>query len=142
MKFYLSKSEAETKNFAAEILKENPDVKLILLNGDLGAGKTTFVKGIAAFLEIEEKLIKSPTYTFYNVFSSTKNTLYHFDLYRLENYDEELFLEIEEILHHPNNLVVIEWSEKLPLKNYKHLEINIDQDLNQNRVFKINNFSE
>ncbi len=86
---------------------------VIILQGDLGTGKTVFTKGIGQFLNTKE--IISPTYTLYYEYLSVNNIikkLHHFDLYRVENSEELETLQIKKLLK-PNNLLVFEWGEKL-----------------------------
>ncbi|MDD5213552.1 MAG: tRNA (adenosine(37)-N6)-threonylcarbamoyltransferase complex ATPase subunit type 1 TsaE [Candidatus Gracilibacteria bacterium] len=83
---------------------------IIFLYGDLRAGKTTLSKHIINdILGIKED-VRSPTYTYYNKYG---NNIYHFDLYRLKNYDEFFAIGGEEILDNPDNICIIEWPEIL-----------------------------
>lgn len=118
MKYY-SKSKDETMSLARKLRQDHPDLKLFLLTGDLGSGKTTFVKGIASTLDIAEREIKSPTFTFVNEHPN----LIHYDLYRLEKADELIFAQIQEDLERPE-LKVIEWPELiLEQINIPHLKL-------------------
>ncbi|MGB3508023.1 MAG: tRNA (adenosine(37)-N6)-threonylcarbamoyltransferase complex ATPase subunit type 1 TsaE [Microcoleaceae cyanobacterium] len=103
-----------THNLGKSLGKILPVGSVILLEGNLGSGKTTFVQGIGAGLGITE-IIDSPTFTLINEYFSGKIPLYHFDLYRLENSEiEALNLEIYwEGLEVPLGIVAIEWAEKL-----------------------------
>lgn len=87
---------------------------VLLLEGDLGSGKTTFTKGLGQGLEIPEE-IDSPTFTLINEYDSGRLPLYHVDLYRLEAADtEQLFLESYwEGIEYPPGIVAIEWAERL-----------------------------
>lgn len=113
MQKYLTKSDEETKRLAAKIAKEHKG-KIFALTGELGAGKTTFVQGFAKGLGIKEKII-SPTFVLIreHKIPKSKYILYHVDLYRLENIDDLRKLGLEEILSNPNNIVLIEWAEKV-----------------------------
>lgn len=92
-----------------------PAPKLIVLRGDLGAGKTTLVKGIAAALgAAEASEVTSPTFTLVHEYAGPKVRLYHLDLYRLETERELLTLGLEEIAGLPDALVLVEWAEKFP----------------------------
>ena len=99
----------------------------VLLKGQIGAGKTSFVKGIAQGLQIKEN-ITSPTFALSHHYESGKIPLIHMDLYRLENTlsAKELFLEEEEELEQNNGIMVIEWPEKIIslVEDYWLIEIN------------------
>ncbi|NYF81183.1 tRNA (adenosine(37)-N6)-threonylcarbamoyltransferase complex ATPase subunit type 1 TsaE [Granulicella arctica] len=97
----------------AELLQPAP--KLIVLRGDLGAGKTTLVKGIAAYLgAAEPEEVTSPTFTLVHEYQGKTIRLYHLDLYRLETERELLTLGLEEMIAEPDALVLVEWGEKFP----------------------------
>jgi tRNA threonylcarbamoyladenosine biosynthesis protein TsaE len=80
------------------------------LCGDLGAGKTTISKYIIQSLLGKEVAVKSPTYIYYNKYGEN---IYHFDLYRLQSYDDFVNIGGEEILDNPANICIIEWPEIL-----------------------------
>jgi tRNA threonylcarbamoyladenosine biosynthesis protein TsaE len=84
---------------------------VIGLSGDLGAGKTQLVKGIARGLGITGR-VHSPTFTLVNVYTGGRLTLFHLDLYRLETREQILSAGIEEYLR-PEGVTVIEWAERL-----------------------------
>jgi tRNA threonylcarbamoyladenosine biosynthesis protein TsaE len=95
----------------AEILSPTP--KLVVLRGEVGAGKTTLVKGIAAALgAAEEEDVTSPTFTLVHEYAGPKTRIYHLDLYRLETEKELSTLGIEEMTSQPNALVLVEWGER------------------------------
>src|SRR3989338_10671522 len=105
------------ENFAAEILARDPqkNATVLALQGDLGAGKTTFLQGFAKGLGIKE-IVNSPTFVIMKKFELKNNEFkyfYHFDCYRLNNYEEILHLGFKEIIADPKNIVAIEWPEKL-----------------------------
>ena len=85
---------------------------LVILRGDLGAGKTTLVKGIAQSLGASPDEVTSPTFTLVHEYQGTRRKLYHLDLYRLEREEELLALGMEEMESDPDALVVVEWGEK------------------------------
>ncbi len=89
---------------------------LIYLKGDLGTGKTHLSKGIAKGLNIDED-INSPTFTLINEYEIDDRKLYHLDLYRLDSLNQVLDLGIEDFIDQDNNIVLIEWAEKL--QDYK-----------------------
>jgi tRNA threonylcarbamoyladenosine biosynthesis protein TsaE len=94
----------------AEILR--PPM-LVILRGEVGAGKTTLVKGIAAALgaAVEED-VTSPTFTLVHEYESERVHLFHLDLYRLEREEQIAVLGLEEMLAEPNALVLVEWGER------------------------------
>ena len=117
-----TKNPEETKDFAKVLISEWLEINktknsswLVCLYGSLGSGKTTFVQGLAKKLEIKE-IVNSPTFLILKKYISSKNnnyTLYHFDCYRISNYQEILDLGWEEIINEGNNIIVIEWPEKI-----------------------------
>jgi tRNA threonylcarbamoyladenosine biosynthesis protein TsaE len=97
----------------AEILMPTP--RLVVLRGDLGAGKTTLVKGIAATLGVADpEEVTSPTFTLVHEYEGPKVKLYHLDLYRIESERELATLGLDEMTAEPNALVLVEWGEKFP----------------------------
>lgn len=95
----------------AEILLPAP--KLVVLRGEVGAGKTTLVKGIAAALgAASEEDVTSPTFTLVHEYAGPKVRLYHLDLYRLETERELATLGIDEMAAQPDALVLVEWGER------------------------------
>ncbi|MEG4864395.1 MULTISPECIES: tRNA (adenosine(37)-N6)-threonylcarbamoyltransferase complex ATPase subunit type 1 TsaE [unclassified Microcoleus] len=97
---------------------------VILLQGDLGAGKTTLVQGIAEGLGISES-VESPTFTLINEYFAGRVPLYHLDLYRLEPEEAEA-LHLESYwdgLEMDLGIVAIEWAERLPYKPDNYLQI-------------------
>ena len=114
-------SESETeklgKNLAREILKSSlkKEAVIIGLKGELGGGKTTFLKGFARSLGIKEK-ITSPTFVImkrFSIPSSKFQNFYHFDCYRVRKAEEILNLEFKEIISNPKNIVCLEWAGKV-----------------------------
>jgi tRNA threonylcarbamoyladenosine biosynthesis protein TsaE len=107
-------SPAETMQLGRELAKLLQPPRLLILRGDLGAGKTTLVKGIAAALgDHAEEDVTSPTFTLVHEYGGGGTMLYHLDLYRLEKERELDALGIDE-MQRPDALVLIEWGEKFP----------------------------
>lgn len=126
---FITNSFEETQRlgekFAKDILKRHPSgVVLIALHGELGSGKTTFVQGLAKGLGIT-RIIISPTFIIIRSYKikykklNIKNTykklemFYHIDLYRIKNEKDIEGLGIDEIINNPENIVAIEWAEKM-----------------------------
>ena len=111
----LDKPES-TMSLGSTLTKIFPDLRILLLNGPLGAGKTTLVKGIAKSLRIKET-ITSPTFPLSQHYPSGSPPLIHLDLYRLEEAKaaNEFFLQEEEESRAMGALMVVEWPERLSL---------------------------
>ncbi|WP_420063611.1 tRNA (adenosine(37)-N6)-threonylcarbamoyltransferase complex ATPase subunit type 1 TsaE [Prochlorococcus marinus] len=111
----LDKPES-TISLGSTLTKKFPDISILLLNGPLGAGKTTLVKGIAKSLSIKEP-ITSPTFPLSQHYPWGSPPLIHLDLYRIEepNAANEFFLQEEEESKAMGALMVIEWPERLSL---------------------------
>jgi tRNA threonylcarbamoyladenosine biosynthesis protein TsaE len=106
----ISHSPAETEALGERFGRVRQNGCVLGLSGDLGAGKTQFVKGLARGLGIAAR-IHSPTFSLINVYEGGRLTLYHIDLYRLENIQQILSAGLEEYLH-PAGVTVIEWAER------------------------------
>jgi len=88
---------------------------IIALEGDLGSGKTTFIQGLAQGLEVKENIL-SPTFVIQKDFSlslTNWKNLYHIDAYRLKNPEELLELGFKDLIRNPENVIVIEWADKI-----------------------------
>ena len=108
----VSKSEEETYAFARRLAESLPLPAHILLFGDLGAGKTTFTRGLAMGFGIEVvDDVSSPTFTLINQYKG-RVKIYHIDLYRVENGDLR-GLGLEDICDDPHAAVIVEWAERL-----------------------------
>lgn len=101
--------ESSLGPLAKEILRRYPPPYCFALMGELGAGKTTFVKYLMRELGIDE-LVTSPTYSLVNIYGEEDQKVFHLDLYRLHDWQEAINIGIEEILDAPN-YVWIEWPE-------------------------------
>ncbi len=125
----------ETIALGKGLTKHFPDLKLLLLEGPLGSGKTSLVKGLAISLGINEP-ITSPTFALSQHYLTGKPPLVHLDLYRLEEPGsaDELFLQEEEEAEAIGALMVIEWSERLQLKVPEALRINLRYRNNGGRI--------
>ncbi len=107
---YLVNSLEDTKKIAKFLGNHLKEEDVILLDGDLGAGKTTFTQALAKALGIGE-VVNSPTFSIVNEYEFNKGALYHFDLYRIDE-EEELFdIGFEEYFT-KNGIIVIEWADK------------------------------
>ena len=101
-------NEEELKNFAKEFASKLKGNELILLKGNLGAGKTTFTKYVSFYLGVNENVI-SPTFNIVRIYESNLGMLYHIDAYRLEDIGYDPMLD--EYIYDLNALRFIEWYE-------------------------------
>ena len=109
----VSHSESQTFDVGERLGRELRGGEIILLDGPLGAGKTMFVKGIAAGLGIDRENVTSPSFTLVNPHPG-RLLLYHIDLYRLdEGATAAHAVDLDEILVDENAVVIIEWAERL-----------------------------
>ncbi len=116
-------------------LRRRRNAIVVSLSGDLGAGKTVLVRGLARILGIKSK-IKSPTFTLMKKYkiprSKNSKFLYHLDCYRLKNHKDLLVLGIDDILKDKENIVMIEWPERVKkILPKKHIKVSIDH-VNEN----------
>lgn len=125
---YISHNIEETEKVAADLISNLSGSKVLALSGNLGAGKTVFVKGLAKALGIKER-VNSPTFVLLKVYNTEHpqiKRLIHVDCYRLEGQEDLEDIGLSEFLDDPSNLVVIEWADRinnLPA-NTIHIEIN------------------
>ena len=155
MNIIITNSKEETQKIARDFSSKLAKGGVVALYGDLGSGKTTFVQGVAKGLRIKKRII-SPTFIIVRTYriknypfgkprfnrgklraseSRIKN-LYHIDLYRTETLDDIKGLGLEEIISDPENIVVIEWAEKMKnLLPEKRIEIKFEYiDENKRRI--------
>ena len=132
---YCSESVCDTYVLAGKIADKCIGGEVILLNGDLGAGKTTFTKGLAEALGITT-VIKSPTFTLMKKYTQGRLPLYHFDLYRVESEEEVYELGFDDYLENNDGLCVIEWNKFSGL-NKNVININIAYNGETGRTFEI-----
>lgn len=111
MQVYKSRSPLDTQKIAKSLASDFKNGGVIALSGELGSGKTTFVQGFAKGLGINEKII-SPTFLLIRQYPVGNYFFYHIDLYRLGSVEMK-DLGLKEILTDPNNIVLIEWPERI-----------------------------
>lgn len=110
-KEFTSKSVQQTKDFAKKFAGKLKPGDVVCLKGDLGAGKTHFVKGMAGAFGIDESEVQSPTFTLINEYEGSV-PLYHFDCYRMESVREALEIGAEEYFY-GEGVSVIEWPDQI-----------------------------
>ena len=112
---YTTHSAEETIALGRELAPTLRNLRVVILHGDLGAGKTTLVKGIAEALQAaSQDDVTSPTFTLIHEYRGPEVTLYHVDLYRIDTERELETLGLDELLAEDGNLVLLEWGEKFP----------------------------
>lgn len=139
MKTIESKNSDQTFKLGEQMGKEISQGFSIALQGELGAGKTTFVQGLAKGLGVCEKYyITSPTYNIINEYPIDCLTLCHLDLYRLESEDELEDIGFYDLMDDTHNIIVVEWPELLKRISFKFdIEINFKFDKHYNRIISI-----
>ncbi|HVF51228.1 MAG TPA: tRNA (adenosine(37)-N6)-threonylcarbamoyltransferase complex ATPase subunit type 1 TsaE [Pyrinomonadaceae bacterium] len=111
---WISRSVGETFEIGARVGERLAGGEILLLDGTLGAGKTVFVKGIAAGLEIDADEVTSPSFTLVNRYDGGRLTVYHLDLYRLpEGAQAAHAVDLDELLADERAVVVIEWAARM-----------------------------
>jgi tRNA threonylcarbamoyladenosine biosynthesis protein TsaE len=125
---FTTSTPEETVALGQELAKMLAPPKVVLLRGDLGAGKTTLVKGIVqAFEAASEDEVTSPTFTLIHEYRGPKASLYHIDLYRVDTQRELDTLGLDDLIGE-DNLVLIEWGEKFPrFERERDLEILLER---------------
>lgn len=129
-------STEEMIDFGREIGSSLEGSSVLELVGDVGAGKTTFTKGLALGLGILET-VQSPTFTISRVYEGDNLTLSHYDFYRLNDYGI-MKMELAENLSNPQNITVVEWAGELAdILPEKHLRLIFESISEDKRLVKI-----
>jgi tRNA threonylcarbamoyladenosine biosynthesis protein TsaE len=131
-------SAEETIAFGRTLTELLSPPKLVLLRGDLGAGKTTLVKGIAAaFDAASEEDVTSPTFTLIHEYRGPRANLFHVDLYRIDTPRELDTLALDD-LRGDNSILLIEWGEKFPrLVRERDVEIALEREGENGRRIRV-----
>jgi tRNA threonylcarbamoyladenosine biosynthesis protein TsaE len=138
-KEYITRSAPETIRLGRKLALLLKDARMVILRGDLGAGKTTLVKGLAEGLQAaSQEDVTSPTFTLIHEFRGPEVDLYHVDLYRIETEKELATLGLDELFAEEGNLVLLEWGEKFPrLVKERDVEIAIERLGDQERKITV-----
>ena len=132
----LSKSTDQTLELGEKLAKHLRKGDIVCLEGDLGSGKTTLIKGIAKGLHIAPEKVNSPTFVLMNAYHG-RLPLYHFDLYRLEAVHEISSIGYEEFLY-GDGVAVIEWAERLgQLMPKEYLRVELKHKGENERAIKL-----
>lgn len=138
-----TRSEDETIEFGREFAKNLKRGGMVALYGDLGSGKTEFIKGICDFYNVEE-IVSSPTFTILNEYTGQINgeeiSIYHIDLYRIKEQKELEEIGFNDFIHSDSGIKLVEWADKadgaIPDDGIRiNIETN-NEDENE-RIFKI-----
>jgi len=145
---YKTNSPGQTKKLAGLLAQETLKMRIkkknalvFALTGDLGTGKTTFIQGFLRGLSVRRR-ITSPTFVItksYKLKTKSHQTVYHIDCYRIKKASELLKIGLKEILEYPQNIVLIEWAEKIKRilpKNSIWIKFRHGKKINQ-RIIKI-----
>jgi tRNA threonylcarbamoyladenosine biosynthesis protein TsaE len=140
---FTTKSAEDTIALGRELASLLAPPKIVLLRGNLGAGKTTIVKGIAqGFKAAEEEDVTSPTFTLIHEYRGPKATLYHIDLYRIDTQRELETLGLDDMMT-PDSVLLIEWGEKFArFEEERDVEIAIDRVAENERRIVVTKKSE
>jgi tRNA threonylcarbamoyladenosine biosynthesis protein TsaE len=135
---FTTNSPEETIALGRELASLLCPPKLVLLRGDLGAGKTTLVKGIAeGFQAAEEADVTSPTFTLVHEYRGPSATIYHIDLYRVDTQRELETLGLDDLIG-DNSVLLIEWGEKFPqFEQERDVEIALERISENERKIKV-----
>ncbi len=132
---YISYTTEQTEEFAENLAKTFCGGEIITLDGDLGAGKTAFVRGIARGLGIKDR-VSSPTFTIVNEYRNGSIPLFHFDVYRISSSDEMYDIGWEDYISQ-NAVVVVEWSVNISdILDMKHITVTISKDLSVSEQYR------
>jgi tRNA threonylcarbamoyladenosine biosynthesis protein TsaE len=137
---FITKSDQETKNLALNLTKNLKGGEMLALYGELGSGKTTFVQGLAKGLGIKRRVI-SPTFLIvrtYSIEHKEAKFFFHIDLYRIEKGEDIKSLGILELLNNPENIVAIEWADRMDnLLPKRRIDIYFEVGDNNKRQIKV-----
>ncbi len=125
---YISKNVADTTKVATELAKKLTGGELVALSGNLGAGKTVFVKALAESLGVKD-VITSPTFVLMKVYvpdNKKINKFVHVDCYRLEGQEDLSDIGLGDYLNDDKIIVVVEWADKVLNLPAKTIRVNID----------------
>ena len=143
-KTYITSEDEETRMLGQKLAKDLKEKNFLAFYGNLGSGKTTFIQGLALGLKIKRRII-SPTFIIvrsYKTKSKIKNQkskiFYHIDLYRTQTENDLLSVGLEEISKEKNNIVAVEWAEKMgSLMPKKRIDLHFEYLENNRRKITI-----
>jgi tRNA threonylcarbamoyladenosine biosynthesis protein TsaE len=110
---HLSHSVADTESIAADLARDLRGGECVALHGELGAGKTQFVRGLVRGLGGNVRSVSSPTFVLLNVYDTGRLTVFHLDAYRVGGADDFDAIGFPELLEQNGVVVVVEWAERV-----------------------------
>ena len=136
---YITHSAQETMALGRKLAPALKSARMVILRGELGAGKTTLVKGIAEGLQAaSQDDVTSPTFTLVHEFRGPDVNLFHVDLYRVDTLRELDTLGLDELFAEDGNLVLLEWGEKFPrFVRERDVEICLERVGEQERKIRV-----
>jgi tRNA threonylcarbamoyladenosine biosynthesis protein TsaE len=138
MKTFTTHSAAETTELGRKLAAEIKPGSVVLLRGELGAGKTTLVKGLAeGFHAAAAEAVTSPTFTLIHEYRGPEMTVYHIDLYRIDTQRELDTLALDDLMD-SNSILLIEWGEKFErFAKTRDVEIALEHRGGDERLIRI-----
>ncbi len=130
-KSYIIQAENQLLSIAESILQSDLNNRIFCFYGDLGAGKTSFIKAFGQCLQIQDSIV-SPTYSIINEYEGKTGLIYHMDLYRLNSLEEAFNIGIEDYLY-SGQYNFIEWPELIDTILPNHHKIKIEQEAQSTR---------
>ncbi len=116
---FTTNSEEETISLGFKMAQRLRKGDVVAFTGDLGAGKTEFIKGICSYFKVDE-IVTSPTFTIINQYNGTvlnsDISIYHLDLYRIKSIDELIEIGFDDCINYEESIKLIEWADKAGLK--------------------------
>lgn len=141
MKSISINSTAELNQVAKELLAFAEGQKFFIFEGDMAAGKTTFIKSLCEVLGVED-VVSSPTFSIVNEYESNDGPIYHFDFYRLKNQQEAYDIGYEEYFY-SGNYCLVEWPSKVEeLLPEEYIKVEITVTGNEQRLFEFHSIKE
>lgn len=129
----------QLQDAATQLIEFAGNERIFLFYGDMGVGKTTFIKALSRQLGVS-KNVSSPTFSIVNEYQADNSLIYHFDFYRLKKESEALDLGYEDYFY-SGNYCFIEWPEKIPsLIPTHHIKVQLTEDDNKDRVLKASKY--
>jgi tRNA threonylcarbamoyladenosine biosynthesis protein TsaE len=121
---------------ASHLVQLSGSCRVWLINGEMGAGKTTLIKSICEHLGVEDN-VTSPTFSIINEYQSAKEPVYHFDFYRVRTIEEALKAGVEDYFY-SGHYCFIEWPEIiLPILPRQYVIVSIEEGVGENRKYKL-----